>query len=70
MSIQKVGIAGFLGCLQHNNIIWHQIQTSKKEGKDLHVLFLNLPNTYGSIPHSLLWTALEFFKFYQIFKIW
>lgn len=60
--IQKAGLAGFSGCLQHNSIIWHQIQTAKKEGKDLHVLFLDLANAFGSIPHSLLWTAFEFFQ--------
>jgi len=61
-SIQKAGISGFLGCLEHNNIIWHQIQTAKKEGKDLHVLFLDLANAYGSVPHSVLWTAFDFFQ--------
>ncbi|KAL1279297.1 hypothetical protein QQF64_025970 [Cirrhinus molitorella] len=60
-SIQKAGIAGFSGCLEHNSIIWHQIQTSRKEGKDLHVLFLDLANAYGSVPHSLLWAAFDFF---------
>lgn len=58
-SIQKAGIAGFSGCLKHSSIIWHQIQTAKREGKDLHALFLDLANAYG--PHSLLWSAFEFF---------
>lgn len=61
-SIQKAGIAGFSGCHEHSSIIWHQNQTAKKEGKDLHVLFLDLTNAYGSVPHSLLWTAFEFFQ--------
>lgn len=62
MSILKAGIAGFSGCLEHTRIIWHQIQTAKKEEKDLHILFLNLANAYGSVIHSLLWTAFEFFQ--------
>ena len=33
-----------------------------KKGKDLHVLFLKLPNSCGSVPHSLLWSAFEFFQ--------
>ncbi|KAJ8346703.1 hypothetical protein SKAU_G00281040 [Synaphobranchus kaupii] len=61
-SIQKAGNAGFSGCLEHTSVIWHQIQTAKKEGKDLHVLFLDLANAFGSVPHSLLWTAFEFFQ--------
>ncbi len=61
-SIQKAGIPGFSGCLEHTSMIWHQIQTAKKEGRDLHVLFLDLANAFGSVPHSLLWTAFEFFQ--------
>ncbi|KAK0147628.1 LINE-1 retrotransposable element ORF2 protein [Merluccius polli] len=48
--------------IQKAGIIWHQIQTAKKEGKDLHVLFLDLANAYGSVPHSLLWAAFDFFQ--------
>lgn len=33
----------------------------KKEGRDLHVVFLNLVSAFGSIPHSLLWLAFAFF---------
>lgn len=61
MSIQKVGIPGFSGCLEHTSMIWHQIQTAKREGRDLHILFLNLTSAFGSVPHSLLWTAFKFF---------
>ncbi len=61
-SIQKAGIAGFSGCLEHNSIIWHQIQTAKKERKELHVLFLDLANAYGSVPRSFLCAAFDFFQ--------
>lgn len=60
-SIQKAGISGFLGCLEHTSMMWHQIQSAKREGRDLPVLFLDLANAFGSVPHSLLWTALDFF---------
>ena len=60
-SIQKAGIPGFSGCLEHTSMIWHQIQCAKKEGRDLHVLFLDLANVFGSVPHSLIWTAFDFF---------
>lgn len=61
-------------CYQHINPKgWHsrilgmpaanqQNQTAKREGKDLHVLFLDLANAYGSVPHSLLWIAFDFFQ--------
>uniref|UniRef100_A0A3B1JD36 Reverse transcriptase domain-containing protein n=1 Tax=Astyanax mexicanus TaxID=7994 RepID=A0A3B1JD36_ASTMX len=60
-SVQKAGIPGFSGCLEHISMIWHQIQSARKEGRDLHVLFLDLANAFGSIPHSLIWAAFDFF---------
>lgn len=61
-SIQKAGIPGFSGCVEHASVIWHQIQVAKKEGKDLHVVFLDLANAFGSVPHNLLWTAFDYFR--------
>ncbi len=42
-------------------MIWEQIQTTKREKKDLHVIWLDLANAYGSVPHLLIAYALEFF---------
>jgi len=42
--------------------IWQQIQSEKKERKELHVTFLDLANAYGSVPHELLWAAFDFFR--------
>ena len=61
-SVQKAGIPGFSGCLEHVSVIWQQIQSAKREKRDLHVLFLDLANAFGSVPHSLIWTAFEYFK--------
>jgi len=44
------------------NVIWQQIQSAKKERKELHVTFLDLANAYGSVPHELLWAAFDFFR--------
>ena len=60
-AVQKAGIPGFSGCLEHTSMIWHQIQSAKREGRDLHVLFLHLANAFGSAPHFLIWTAFNFF---------
>lgn len=62
ISVQKAGISGISGCLEPSSTIWHQIQVSKKEGTDRHIVFLNLVNTCGSIPHNLFWTAFDFFR--------
>ncbi|XP_076879265.1 uncharacterized protein LOC143527830 [Brachyhypopomus gauderio] len=43
-------------------MIWHRIQTARAERRDLHVVFLDLANAFGSVPHALLWKAFEFFQ--------
>jgi hypothetical protein len=62
-SVQKAGIPGFPGCLEHAHMIWETIKEAKKSGKRLDVIWLDLANAYGSIPHRALWFALEFFGF-------
>lgn len=50
----------FYGCVEHPTMIWDQIQTAKREKSDLHVVWLDLENAYGSVPHQLVAFALEF----------
>lgn len=35
---------------------------AKKEGTDLHVVFLDLANAFDSVSHNLLWTTFDFFR--------
>ncbi|KAL7853971.1 hypothetical protein AOLI_G00208150 [Acnodon oligacanthus] len=42
-------------------MIWHQIQAAKKDKRDIHVIFLDLANAFGSVPYSLLWESFSFF---------
>lgn len=37
-SVQKAGVSGFSGCLEHTNAIGHLVETALKE-KNLHVFF-------------------------------
>ncbi|KAF7659999.1 hypothetical protein LDENG_00290150 [Lucifuga dentata] len=60
-SCQKAGVPGFPGCVEHSAMIWEQIQTAKCEKSDLHVVWLDLANAYGSVPHQLITFALNFF---------
>ena len=60
--VQKAGICGCSGCLEHASIIWHQIQTAKTEKRTLHVVFLNLASAFRSVPHKTLWAAFNFFQ--------
>ena len=54
ISVQKAGIPGYSLCLEPSSIIWHQIQAAKIEGRDLHVVFLDLANTFGSVSRSVV----------------
>ena len=40
-------------------MIWDAIQRVKSCKGDLHVVWLDLANAYGTVPHSLIWRALE-----------
>lgn len=42
-------------------MIWEQIQTTKREKKDLHIIWLDLAKAYRSVPHQIKGHALEFF---------
>lgn len=50
----KTGISGISGCLEHTRMIWLQIQSAKRDNRDLHIIFLDLANAFGSVPHSVL----------------
>ena len=60
-SVQKAGIPGFPGCLEHAQMIWNSLMSAKRERKELHVVWLDLANAYGSVPHTSIKLALEFF---------
>ncbi|XP_035683116.1 uncharacterized protein LOC118420431 [Branchiostoma floridae] len=61
-SIQKGGVPGCSGCLEHTSILSQLIQEAKSGKKDLAVVWLDLENAYGSVPHKLIKVALE--KYY------
>ncbi len=60
-TVQKGAVAGVPGCLEHSAMTWDAIQSAKANRKELHVLWLDLANAYGSVPHMLIAEACEFF---------
>ena len=60
-SVQKGAVAGVPGCLEHSAMTWDAIQSAKASKKELHVLWLDLANAYGSVPHMLIAEACGFF---------
>ena len=64
-SVQKAGVPGIPGCVEHAYAIWEAIQSAKKESQNLDVIWLDLANAYGSVPHKLIKLAMEHFWFPQ-----
>ena len=60
-SVQKGGIRGMSDCIEHASMIWEAIQRAKSNKLDLHIVWLDLANAYGAVPHSLIWRALEMY---------
>ena len=49
ISIQKAGIPGFPGCIEHASILWDRIKAVRDyKSAELHVIWLDLENAYGS----------------------
>lgn len=57
-SVQKGGVLGVPGCLQHTGVVARLIREARESRGDLAALWLDLTNAYGSIPHKLVDTAL------------
>ena len=57
-AIQKVGVPGFSGCLEHNSVITELIREAKEDKGNLAIVRLDLANAYGSVPHRLIERAM------------
>ena len=60
-TVQKACIPGSPGCIEHAAMIWDEIQEAKRERKDLSVIWLDLANAFGSVPHRFLEYTMEHF---------
>lgn len=43
-------------------MIWEQLQSAKRSKSDLHIVWLDLANAFGSVPHQLITYVLYFFQ--------
>ena len=57
-SVQKGGVPDVSGCMEHTSVISQLIRAAKANKGDLVVTWLDIANAYGSMPHSLIMTAL------------
>ena len=58
-SIQKGGVPGVSGCMEHTAILSQLIKEAKEGKKDLVVVWLDIANAYGTIPHSMIMQSLR-----------
>ncbi len=58
-SVQKGGIPRAPGCLKHTGVVTQLIREAHENRGNLVVLWLDLANAYGSIPHKLVELALH-----------
>ncbi|XP_077352497.1 uncharacterized protein prkg2l isoform X1 [Festucalex cinctus] len=58
-SVQKGGVPGYSGCLEHTVVISQIIKEVKSQKKTLSVVWLDLAKAYPNVPHQLICKALE-----------
>ena len=62
LSVQKGGVPEVKGCVEHFGAMWEVIKNARVKRKDLAVVWLDLANAYGSVPHVLIARALRFYN--------
>ena len=58
-SVEKGGVAGMPGCLEHTGVLTQLLREAKESKGDLTVLWLDLAKAYESMPHKLVEEALK-----------
>ena len=58
-SIQKGFMEKIPGCWEHMSMVWNELKSSKAEHGNLAAVWLDIANPYGSVPHQLIFFALQ-----------
>lgn len=58
-SVQKGGVPRVPGCIEHTGVVIQLIREARENKGDLAVVWIDLANAYGSIPHKLVETSLD-----------
>lgn len=61
-SVQKGGVPGYSGCLEHTTAISQLVRETKRNNSTLSVICLYLAKGYPSVPHQLIWKALDYYR--------
>ena len=60
-SVQNGGTSTISGCLEHATMIWEAILRAKSEKLNFDVIWLDLANNCGSVPHQMIQLALRLY---------
>ena len=58
-SIQKGCMDKVPGCWEHMSMVWSALKEARSSKSDVATIWLDIANAYGSIPHKLIFFALE-----------
>ena len=67
VAIQKGCMEKVPGCWEHMSVVWDELKSAKAKNSNLVALWLDIANAYGSIPHQLIFMALER---YGVYPLW
>ena len=59
IAVQKGGVPGVSGCVEHTSVLTQIIREAKEMKGELAVIWLDLANAYGSMPHKLVQLTLQ-----------
>lgn len=58
-SVQKGGVPSVPGCLEHTGVVTQLLREARESKGNLVVLWFDLANAYGSMPHKMVLQTLE-----------
>ena len=58
-SVQKGCMEKVPGCWEHMSMVWSALKDARSDKLDLATIWLDIANAYGSIPHRVIFFALE-----------
>ena len=59
---QKGSIQKMAGCCKHTSMVWAALKDAPSKQRLLSIIWLDLTNAYGSVPHMLILFALRRYK--------
>ena len=50
------------GCWEHMSLVWSSLKSAKSDRANLSAVWLDIASAYGSVPHKLIFFALERYR--------